>query len=156
MGWPMVLETARLGGSCCCGEVRYELRSTPFDVGYCHCRTCQLISGSPVMAYGTVLRRDFHVAKGVIAVRRSSSFAERGFCRQCGTPLVMRLDFQPETIDLTIVTLDNPECVVPEFHIWDRSRLPWFEIDDTLPRHDRFRPDMPGLPAAAANGTDVS
>jgi hypothetical protein len=37
-----------------CGAVRYELKSEPFDCGWCHCRTCQLNSGAPAMAFASV------------------------------------------------------------------------------------------------------
>jgi len=46
-------------GGCCCGAVRYHLASAPFDAGWCHCRTCQLNSGSPAMAFATVRSSDF-------------------------------------------------------------------------------------------------
>ncbi len=34
-----------------------------------------------------------------------------------------------------MVTLDDPEQLEPEYHIWTESRLNWFEIADHLPRH---------------------
>ena len=43
-----------LTGGCMCGAVRYELKSEPFDCGWCHCRTCQLNSGAPAMVFASV------------------------------------------------------------------------------------------------------
>src|SRR5580765_6540261 len=43
-----------LTGGCMCGAVRYELKSEPFDCGWCHCRTCQLTSGAPAMVFASV------------------------------------------------------------------------------------------------------
>jgi len=51
--------TESLAGGCLCGAVRYRLASAPFDAGWCHCRTCQLNSGSPAMAFAKVPSRDF-------------------------------------------------------------------------------------------------
>ena len=42
-------------GGCMCGAVRFELKSEPFDCGWCHCRTCQLSSGAPAQAELAVL-----------------------------------------------------------------------------------------------------
>ena len=80
---------------------------------------------------------------------RSSSFGQRSFCGQCGTPLFVTVDHQPETLDFSAVTLDDPDAVPPEYHIFWRSKVGWFKPGDDLPRHERFRPDTIGL-----NGTE--
>lgn len=112
-----------LTGRCACGAVRYQLLSSPFDAGYCHCRICQLSSGAPVMAFATVLVADFAVTRGKVGRRRSSDFGARGFCKDCGTPLTMQVTHQRDTIDFTVATLDRPELVSPGFDIWHGSRV---------------------------------
>ena len=136
-----------LKGGCACGAVRYELASDPFDAGWCHCRTCQLWSGAPAMAFASVAADDFAFVAGEESVKRfdSSSFGRRTFCGDCGTPLLMEVDHQPDTVDFTLATLDDPDSVEPAFHIFHASRIAWFETADELPRHDRFRPDTRGL-----------
>lgn len=135
----------RWTGGCLCGAVRYSLASTPFDVGYCHCRICQRTSGAPVMVFGTVPLTDFRLAEGSPRRRRSSDFGERWFCGDCGSPLAIRVDFQPDTIDIPLASLDDPALVAPCFHLWTSSRIPWFDTRDTLPRHEGFRPKTRGL-----------
>ena len=134
-------------GGCLCGSVRYELLSDPFDTGWCHCRTCQLNSGAPGMVFASVPAGDLRWTKGEEVVRsvKSSSFGHREFCGQCGTPFLMKVDHQPETVDFSVVTLDNPDAVAPGFHIFWSSRVGWFDPGDDLPRHDKFRPDTRGL-----------
>jgi len=142
---------ARTGG-CACGAIRYELRSEPFDAGYCHCRICQLTSGAPVLAFATVPIADYRVVAGVPAVRRSSSLADRSFCGACGTPLTIHADYQPDTIDFTIASLDDPAVIAPSFHIWTESRLAWFDTADDFPRHRGFRPGTRGIDQEMAAG----
>ena len=132
-------------GGCLCGAVRYRLASAPFDAGWCHCRTCQLNSGSPAMAFASVREGDYVIERGEAATVKSSDFGHRGFCRQCGTPLYMRVDHQPETVDFSLATLDDPGAMAPGFHIFYASRIPWAGAGDDLPRHDKFRPDTRGL-----------
>lgn len=144
-----------LEGGCLCGAVRYRLESEPFDAGYCYCRICQLASGAPVMAFATVPRPDFTITQGAPAWRKSSNFGERWFCGECGTPLAMLVSHQPDTLDFTLATLDRPASVAPGFHIWDASRIDWFEVADDLPRHARFRANTVGLTAAIAEGAKV-
>ncbi len=81
---------------------------------------------------------------------KSSSFGHRVFCGECGTPFLMKVDHQPETVDFSVATLDDPgrDCAgLP--HLLGRARSTWFEPGDPLPRHDKFRPDTRGL-----DGTD--
>ena len=139
------MPTDRTGG-CACGAIRYRLASEPFDAGWCHCRICQLNSGSPAMAFATVPIGDYLFDQGgeLAGTFRSSEFGHRRFCTRCGTPLLMQVDHQPDTVDFSIATLDAPDVVVPEFHIFYASRIAWMPTDG-LPRHDRFRPDTRGL-----------
>ena len=138
---------ARLTGGCMCGAVRFELKSDPFDCGWCHCRTCQLNSGAPAMAFASIRRGDWSPTAGAALVRtiRTSSFGSRASCSECGTPLYVEVDHQPDTTDFSIVTLDQPGTVAPEFHIFWSSKVPWFNPGDELPKYDRFRPDTRGL-----------
>jgi len=138
---------SHIEGGCACRAVRYALKSAPGDAGWCHCRTCQLNSGAPAMAFASVPFDDFAFTAGADKVRRfrSSGFGHRLFCGECGTPLLMRVDHQPATVDFSVATLDDPDAVPPGFHIFWASRVRWFEPQDDLPRHDRFRPETRGL-----------
>jgi hypothetical protein len=138
-------DSHELTGGCACGAVRYRLVSAPFDAGYCHCGMCRRAAGAPVLAFATVPLTDF-IVSGAPRRRHSSDFGERWFCGDCGTQLAMHVDHQPDTIDFTIASLDSPERVQPQFHIFFGSRLSWFDTRDDHPRHEGFRPDTPGLP----------
>jgi hypothetical protein len=140
-----------MNGGCLCGSVRYELKSEPWDAGWCHCRTCQLNSGAPAMVFASIAPADFVWTMGADKVKsvKSSSFGRREFCGDCGTAFLMKVDHQPETVDFSVATLDEPDAVLPGFHIFHASRIAWFETADDLPRHDKFRPNTRGL-----EGTD--
>ena len=137
----------RIEGGCACGAVRYGLSSAPYDSGWCHCRICQRISGAPAVAFSTVPVGDFAFTSGRehVAVVKLTSFGKRQYCGKCGSPLTIAVDYQPETIDFTLATLDDPDAVEPGYHIFYASKVAWFETADALPRHDRFRPDTRGL-----------
>ncbi|MGZ8337019.1 MAG: GFA family protein, partial [Allosphingosinicella sp.] len=140
------MESEAVGG-CACGVVRYALKSAPYDAGWCHCRTCQLVSGAPAMVFASVKAGDLVFVAGADKVKSfaSSRFGRRLFCGECGTPLLVEVDHQPETVDFSVATLDDPDRVPPGFHIFRASRIGWFETADDLPRHARFRPDPRGL-----------
>ena len=138
---------AGLTGGCMCGAVRFELKSEPFDPGWCNCRTCQLNSGAPAMAFASVRKEDWSPTQGADQLRKikTSSFGERMFCGRCGTPLHVHVTHQPDRIDFSIVTLDDPGAIAPAYHIFWSSKVPWFNPGDDLPKHDRFRPGTQGL-----------
>jgi hypothetical protein len=132
-------------GGCACGTVRYRLVSAPYDAGWCHCRTCQLNSGSPAMAFASVPVADFTFTAGEDAVGRfaSSETGHRLFCARCGTPLLMQDNEGATTLDFSLATLDEPDRIAPGFHIFYASRIGWAQAADSLPRHDRGRSEGP-------------
>lgn len=138
---------AKREGGCACGSVRYRLLSQPFDTGWCHCTICRRISGAPALVFSSVPTQDLVFTSGEEAIGTVSiaPFGHRRFCTRCGSPLTMQVDHQPETVDFTVGTLDEPDAVAPGFHIFYGSRVGWFETADDLPRHERFRPDTRGL-----------
>jgi hypothetical protein len=133
-------------GGCLCGSVRYRLTSEPHDAGWCHCRICQLNSGSPAMAFATVPAGDFVLLLGaeLVGSVASSETGERRFCMRCGTPLLMQ-DKDGATVDFSLATLDTPGRVQPGFHIFYDSRIGWAEVGDDLPRHPRSRRESGGV-----------
>ena len=126
-------------GGCLCGAIRYQVATPLKDCGYCHCRMCQRASGAPVLVFATAKLSDFELIKGEPMKRRSSDHGERWHCSACGSPLAMRVDEEPEDIDIAVVSLDDPASCPPGFHIWEKSRLAWFNTDDELRRYARSR-----------------
>ena len=99
------------------------------------------------MVFASVPAGDLVWTQGEDRVRtfKSSSFGHRSFCGECGTPFLMEVNHQPETVDFSVATLDEPDLVVPGFHIFHASRIGWFETTDDLPRHEKFRPHTRGM-----------
>ena len=129
-----------IDGGCLCGAVRYRISREPHHADYCHCRICQRATGAPVVAWLTVASRALAWTKGKPAVYRSSAKAERLFCGACGTQLVFREIAEPDELDVTLASLDDPEAVRPSHHIWTSSRIGWFEVADDLPRYPERGP----------------
>ncbi len=130
-----------LEGGCLCGAVRYRVTAEPIDSTYCHCRMCQRRSGAPAVATVEVPTGGLAFVQGEPAAYRSSSMAQRLFCRDCGTELYFTLLDEPPSLSLNLGTLDDPEAVRPTKHIWTSSQVSWFDIDDGLPRHPENAPE---------------
>ena len=126
-------------GGCACGAIRYRIAGELTECGYCHCTLCRRSSGAPVLVFATTTTEAFVVERGTVKTRRSSDHGERSFCADCGAQIAMRVDEFPETVDITIATLDRPEAIPPHFHIWFENRIGWFDTGDVLVRYPRDR-----------------
>jgi hypothetical protein len=47
----------------------------------------------------------------------------------------------PDSIDVTACSLDTPEALTPEDHVWTDRRISWLRLADDLPRYRRHRDD---------------
>jgi len=79
-----------MSGGCLCGAVRFTAVPKNREVGACHCSMCRRWTSGPflVLECGDTLKIESEAHLGVY---RSSEWAERAFCKQCGTPLYYRL-----------------------------------------------------------------
>lgn len=125
-------------GGCFCGQLRFELVAPVDAACYCHCESCRRAAGAPFVVWCTVERGHFRVTRGELAEHASSPRVVRGFCAQCGTSITYTHEARPNEIDVTVVTLDDPDPVVPRRHLWVRDKLPWVVIDDGLPQFQEF------------------
>ena len=64
--------------------------------------------------------------------------ADRGFCRDCGTPLFFKLLNDQKTW-VTGGSLDDPAAAPPRAHYGSEGRLPWAHLAEDLPS-ERTKP----------------
>ena len=100
-----------LTGGCQCGAIRYAFFTQPDRVGICHCRMCQKAVGGPFKRWAMVGVANFDWTGVTRGMFRCSSAAERGFCPRCGTPLYFTYVKRPESISITVGSLDTPGAV---------------------------------------------
>jgi uncharacterized protein (DUF1330 family) len=120
-----------VGGGCLCGGVRFACAAPASLVSYCHCRMCQKATGAPFSVMAN-FSRDCVTWHGAPRWRRSSPFAQRGFCAECGTPLAFSYD-DSEHVSLAVGAFDDPRALRPTQHGGIESRLPWAQIGPGLP-----------------------
>jgi hypothetical protein len=86
----MMSDKVEAKGRCLCGAVAIDVRSLSTSVGACHCTTCRRWGGGPYLAVACGSEVTFS-GEDQIGIYNSSDWAERGFCKQCGTHLFYRL-----------------------------------------------------------------
>lgn len=121
-----------LTGGCLCGAVRYRATPQSREGYYCHCRMCQLAFGNTRAAFLNLRADGVEWLTPPPQLYASSSFARRGFCARCGTPLTFQY-LGSEYIDLAVGSLDDPGAVRPTSHFAVESRIAAWHVDDGLP-----------------------
>jgi hypothetical protein len=127
-----------LEGGCACGSIRYRLTATPLIVHACHCRDCQRVTGG-AFVINVWIERPFVERlsgnpKSFLLAGGSGKDHEVYFCEQCGTYLWSRYQIAPgDALFVRAGTLDEPESVKPDVHIFTRSKLPWLDIPKDVP-----------------------
>jgi hypothetical protein len=112
-------------GGCQCGAVRYGFSSEPTDPHICHCRMCQKAVGNFFAALIGIPRDAFELTRGEPSLFKSSDPVTRGFCRDCGTPLLYDYS-SSKHLNVTIGSLDNPAQFPPRGQFGKEARMPWF------------------------------
>ncbi|QEI07883.1 GFA family protein [Pigmentiphaga aceris] len=78
-----------MNGHCLCGAVSFSAAQAK-EIGACHCGFCRRWGGGPLLAAHCGPNVTFN-GTDQIAVYASSEWAERAFCKQCGTHLYYKL-----------------------------------------------------------------
>ena len=120
----------RLEGGCLCGAVRYRIDSLPVEAGICHCITCRRAAGAQSVAWATVPAAGFAWTAGRPAGFASSPGVTRTHCAVCGTSLTFQSG--PDSIDVTMASLDDPAAVTPAKEGWLSHRLSWEPVSPDL------------------------
>lgn len=122
-------------GRCMCGKVRFEAKGAPSWVGICHCASCRRATGGALVAACGFRRGTVSIVGKAMRYFASSPGVRRGFCASCGTSLSYESERWPTDIHLMLGAFDEPDTLVPEFHIFVTDRLPWLCLADDLPRY---------------------
>lgn len=143
----MTIET--FSGGCQCGSIRYRFDAKPTGAHICHCRMCQKAFGAFYAPFVGGPRQSFAVTRGDIALFRSSDKVDRGFCRDCGTPLTFGY-IDSDWISVSIGSLDHPEAFPPVDQHGVEARLPWTNSLGHLPDQPSTEDEEPETAALIA------
>jgi len=77
-------------GRCLCGAIHFTAKNMNQSVDACHCGMCRRWGGGPLMSVDCGKDVVFEGEEN-ISVYDSSAWAERGFCKICGSHLFYRL-----------------------------------------------------------------
>jgi hypothetical protein len=132
----------KIEGGCLCGAVRYATEAEPLFAVNCHCRHCQLTSGSTHIPGVGLPAAAFSISGDLTEFTITNDRggrSMRAFCPTCGTPVYGQIVGE-ELVFLHAITLDDPSGFTPQMDIFVDSAQSWDRFDDALPRFPQMPP----------------
>jgi hypothetical protein len=129
--------TFPLEGGCDCREVRYRMQTKPLFVHCCHCRWCQRESGAS-FALNAMIESDRLAVTGRVDIVDTPSESGKGQkiarCPRCRIALWSHYAGAGPVVSFVRVgTLDNPDALPPDIHIFTASKQPWVVLPPGTP-----------------------
>jgi hypothetical protein len=127
-----------LEGHCACGAVRYRMTSMPLVVHCCHCRWCQRETGAS-FALNAVIEADrVALLSGEPETVNTPSNSGKGQkiirCPACHIAVWSHYAGAGDKVRFVRVgTLDEPDRLPPDIHIFTSSKQPWVVIPPGTP-----------------------
>lgn len=118
-------EGLSLTGACLCGAVRFAATAESPTVGACHCKMCRRWSSGPFMEV-TCQHVAFDDEEHIRRVR-SSEWAERGFCAECGSNLFYRL-IENTAYQLAVGLIDDQSQLTMSLQVFTDSKPPFYDF----------------------------
>src|SRR5512138_3642328 len=125
--------TFALEGGCDCRQLRYRMETRPLFVHCCHCRWCQRESGASFALNAmieadrvTLLGEEPEIVDTPSASGKGQKIARCPHCRvavwshYAGGGAAVRF--------VRVGTLDDPDRVPPDIHIFTSTRQPWLVL----------------------------
>ena len=128
-------------GGCDCRAVRYRMTTKPMIVHCCHCRWCQRETGASFALNAMIEADRVHMLQGEVEVINTPTNSGKGQkiarCTTCKIAVWSNYAGAGDAVRFVRVgTLDEPDRLPPDIHIFTSSKQPWVVL-------------APGAPAVA-------
>jgi hypothetical protein len=127
-----------MDGGCTCREVRFRLLSKPLFVHCCHCRWCQRETGASFALNAMIEADRVVLLSGTPEVVMTPTLSGRGQkisrCPTCQVAVWSNYSGAGDAVRFVRVgTLDMPDRLPPDIHIFTDSKQPWVMLPPDVP-----------------------
>jgi hypothetical protein len=125
-------------GGCTCRKVRYRLTSKPLFVHCCHCRWCQRETGSAFALNAMIEENRVELLGAPPEATMTPSNSGKGQkiwrCPDCKIAVWSNYGGAGDKVHFVRVgTLDEPDLLPPDIHIFTMSKQPWVILPEGVP-----------------------
>jgi hypothetical protein len=132
-------------GGCTCGYVRYKIVSDPLIVHCCHCRTCQRQTGASFALNALFEATHVELLCGtvneIIVPSPSGNGQTIARCPKCEVAVwsnYFMMGIKDLVRFIRVGTLDNPDLLPPDIHIYTESKQPWITLSADVLAVEKF------------------
>lgn len=130
-------------GGCTCRQVRYRMTSRPLFVHCCHCRWCQRETGASFALNAMIEADRVELLAGrpepVLTPSASGKGQKIWRCPACRVALWSNYAGAGDAVDFVRVgTLDDPDRMPPDIHIFTASKQPWVVLPPGVPAVEEY------------------
>jgi hypothetical protein len=134
----MISDSGVTDGGCTCRFVRYRMTSPPLIVHCCHCRWCQRESGAAFALNAMIEADRVQILEGAVEMVATPTLSGKGQkisrCPKCRIALWSNYSGAGDAIHFVRVgTLDEPDRLPPNIHIFTSSKQPWMVLTPGVP-----------------------
>jgi hypothetical protein len=127
-----------MDGGCTCRAVRYRLKSRPMFVHCCHCRWCQRETGAAFALNAMIEADRVETLAGSPEIVLTPTLSGKGQkiarCPTCRVALWSNYAGAGDKVRFVRVgTLDDPDALPPDIHIFTASKQPWVKLSPETP-----------------------
>jgi hypothetical protein len=119
-------------GTCSCGAIQYRLMSAPMFVHCCHCLDCQKQTGGAFAINALIEADRVELIEGTPHAVTMPTESGRPHivyrCPNCQVALWSIYGGRQQVRFIRVSTLDAPHRIVPDVHIFTRSKVPWVTL----------------------------
>jgi hypothetical protein len=128
-------------GSCACDGIRFEIEKVTAMTN-CHCSVCRKTTGASFATYAHVRSGRFKLLSGEDLINSGYEWTPghaRSFCRRCGSPAPKFVE-STGMVSVAAGLLNDDPGVRPSMHVFVSSKVPWVDLNDDLPKHEKWVP----------------
>ena len=125
-------------GGCTCRHVRHRMTTKPLFVHCCHCRWCQRETGASFALNAMIESDRLTLLHGDVEIVDTPSNSGKGQkiarCPKCRVAVWSHYAGAGDAVSFVRVgTLDEPDRLPPDIHIFTASKQPWFVLPPGMP-----------------------
>ena len=123
-------------GGCLCGNVSYEFnKPSSMTTHHCHCKDCQKSTGSGKATIMLISKDELKISgelKFYTVTGSAGSHVTRGFCENCGSPLVSFVEENADIRFIKLGSLNDSSWVNVESNFWSSTANSWSPADEEI------------------------
>ena len=132
------IDTGAQDGGCTCRHVRYRMVTNPMFVHCCHCRWCQRETGASFALNAMIESDRVTLLHGEVDLVDTPSNSGKGQkiarCPRCRVAVWSHYAGAGDAVSFVRVgTLDAPDRLPPDIHIFTASKQPWVVLPPGTP-----------------------